>query len=456
MIDRDIIEELISLDAVRVQKIWGLFNTILVMELYSRTYKRLFFIFDQNPSTRTFHVQKDRPQGVKTKSPLVLSLNKYAVDQTLRFFKLDDEGSAIKAIFANDGIEFSLMFEFFPTTVVGLFRGSELIAAGKADPTLAFRKGFLSTKQVDIGLEHNFNHADIYGKKLLHFHQKVIFDGRVASMKRDIAKKHSLLKNVEGDLAKCQHFIDLAKDAELLRSNLHLFKRGMTEVQVIDYTIDPPAAKKISLDPLLHPHEFLEKTFKKIKKAKRGFAIISARLNSIKGDIEQLNERLVNISKAGASTISLGDINEAVKTKIASKKGHPERLPFRVYLSSDQIKILVGKSAKDSDYLTLHLAKGNEWWFHARDVAGTHVVVKNNLDALPKKTLIEAALLAAHFSKDKSNPRSVVQYTRVKNVRKPKGLVPGKVLITQEKTLEIVMDQKVLKALLDREQKISV
>jgi predicted ribosome quality control (RQC) complex YloA/Tae2 family protein len=93
----------------------------------------------------------------------------------------------------------------------------------------------------------------------------------------------------------------------------------------------------------------------------------------------------------------------------------------------------------------LRHSRGNEWWFHARDVPGAHVLVKCSLGILPEPTLREAALLAAHFSKSQSG---TVQYTQVKFVKKPKNSKPGLMSISREKVIDVEVNEEVLAKIL--------
>lgn len=448
MVDRLLIDEIVALDSLRVQKVFQIFGHVLVLELFSPSMKKLYLVFDYNPKTRTLHVQRERPSGQKSRSALVNLLTKYATGQSLRFFKLDEEGGSLKAIFSCEGDEFTLLFDLDTGFSAGLFRASELLAKTSHDDPL-FRAGFLVTQSKASGIDRNLAQAKKHYDALIAFHRDAIFSRKISQLKQDLAKKKALVKNVEQDLMRCQKTLELEKTAHLLKANLHLISRGMEEAIVTDYSVDPPTERVISLDKKLSPKDFLTKIFTKIKKAKRGVGIISTRLETIREEVVLLAEEIEVATKQGAGAISLDSLSPTGDIRPHQKRPE-ERLPYRSFTSSDQISIFVGKSAKDSDTLTLRFARGNEWWLHARDVPGAHVVVKSSLEALPPRTLIEAALLAQHFSKDRDNSRSAIQYTRVKYVQKKKGLPPGTVLITQEKTIDVELDQEQLKALLSR------
>lgn len=439
MVNRTIVDEIVALGHVRVQKIFILYDHVLVFEIFNKQHRRLYVVFDHHAKTKTFHVQNERPWGPKTKAPLVLLLTKYVSDHFMRFFRLDEEGCALKAQTSVDDI--CLIFQREPTFSVGLFHGDKLLAALPPDRPPNFRAGFLVDQEHTKDLSANFKHARIYQNNLEACHHDDLITERLVQLKKELVKKKTLLKNVEQDRARSEQALAQQTSADLLKSQLHLLKRGMTEASVIDYTTDPPSTKIIALDPKRSPQEFLQNLFAKVKKAKRGIAIISERLVDIRTEIGLLEQQIENVKTTTIKPHSICEISNRTPARVSS-----ERTAYRVFKSRDGITIWVGKSAKDSDIM-VRKAAGNEWFFHVRDVPGAHVIVKSS-DNLPEKTLLDAAMLAHHFSKQRDNVSALVTYTRVKYVTKKKGMAPGKVLITQEKNFEIATDQALLKNLL--------
>ena len=94
-------------------------------------------------------------------------------------------------------------------------------------------------------------------------------------------------------------------------------------------------------------------------------------------------------------------------------------------MSSDGYHIYVGKNNYQNDELTFKFATGNDWWFHAKKMAGSHVVVKSNKEELPDRTFEEAARLAAYYSKARQQDKIEIDYLQKKNVKKPNGAKPG-------------------------------
>jgi predicted ribosome quality control (RQC) complex YloA/Tae2 family protein len=98
----------------------------------------------------------------------------------------------------------------------------------------------------------------------------------------------------------------------------------------------------------------------------------------------------------------------------------------------------VGRAARDNDNLTFKIAKPNDLWLHAADYSGSHVVVRNpTRKDIPQRTLIEAAQLAAHFSRANKDPKVDVHYTQRKFLSKPKGTAPGLVRLSRFKNMTV-------------------
>src|SRR2546430_393517 len=142
---------------------------------------------------------------------------------------------------------------------------------------------------------------------------------------------------------------------------------------------------------------------------------------------------------------------EAPPTRPAGKEREPARLPYRKFTSQTGAPILVGRSARDNDALTLRVAHGNDLWLHARGVQGAHVIVPGAGESPDARTLADAALLAVHFSSAPGPDGAEVAWTHRKHVRKPKGAAPGSVVVTQEKVLRVRLEEDRLEVLLRTE-----
>ncbi|NLL76966.1 MAG: fibronectin/fibrinogen-binding protein [Clostridiales bacterium] len=200
----------------------------------------------------------------------------------------------------------------------------------------------------------------------------------------------------------------------------------------------------IPLDPTLTASENAKKYFDKYNKLKRTYEALSALTLEVKEEIEHLEsigtaldialleEDLVQIKEELIESGYIRRKGGLKKTKITSKPFH--------YISSDGFHIYVGKNNYQNEEITFKLASGNDWWFHAKGIPGSHVIVKTNGAELPDRTFEEASRLAAHYSKAKGQDKVEIDYTEKKNIKKPNGSKPGFVVYYTNYSLIIDSD----------------
>ena len=128
-----------------------------------------------------------------------------------------------------------------------------------------------------------------------------------------------------------------------------------------------------------------------------------------------------------------------IRRKGGTKKAKITSRPFH-YLSSDGFHIYVGKNNFQNDELTFKFATGNDWWFHAKGIPGSHVVVKTEGKELPDRTFEEAGRLAAYYSKGREQEKVEIDYVQKKQVKKPAGAKPGFVVYYTNYSLMIDSD----------------
>jgi predicted ribosome quality control (RQC) complex YloA/Tae2 family protein len=177
---------------------------------------------------------------------------------------------------------------------------------------------------------------------------------------------------------------------------------------------------------------------------------LTARIENLESEIERLKAKISALEKIteqrdDAALTEFVEQNRLISNfqretkteKPKSKKELEIGSGVRRYRSSDGLEILVGRAAKDNDRLTFRIAKSLDWWMHAADYPGSHVLVRNpsRKDELPPKTLIEAAELAAKFSQARTDSKVAVNYTQRKFVSKPKNAAPGLVRLASFRTI---------------------
>ena len=267
-----------------------------------------------------------------------------------------------------------------------------------------------------------------------------------SKLKKEISKRKRLVKNLNGDLKHHGDAESWKRFGDLLLANAATAKRKGDKISVIDYFDETIPTVEIEIDENDSITEAAEKFFKKYTKARNAKEEISKRLEEVNAELEKFRLQNEELDQAIAAKDFefVEKIAGKEKKKAKSKrKSGKDFTGAREFTSSDGFEILVGKRSKDNDYLTFRVANSLDLWLHAADYPGSHVVVKNpNRVEIPQKTLLEAAELAAFYSKAKEQTKVAVHYTQKKFVNKPKGAIPGLVSLASFKT--ILVEPKVL------------
>ena len=218
---------------------------------------------------------------------------------------------------------------------------------------------------------------------------------------------------------------------ELINTYGYSVEDGAKEFKALNYYTNKEIT--IPLDENLSIRENSIKYFDKYNKLKRTFESLSELVLSTKAEIDHL-ESISNALEIAVCYDDLVQIKEELtefgyikKHKNAGKKEKILSKPFH-YVSSDGFDMYVGKNNYQNEELTFKVATGNDWWFHAKDIPGSHVIVKCDGKELPDNTFEEAARLALHYSKAKSQEKGDVDYIQKKHVKKPNAAKPGFVI----------------------------
>ncbi|MCI9530204.1 MAG: fibronectin/fibrinogen-binding protein [Lachnospiraceae bacterium] len=212
---------------------------------------------------------------------------------------------------------------------------------------------------------------------------------------------------------------------------IHTYGYGLPEGSKTLEALDYYTGKMVSvpLDPQLTPQENAKKYFSRYGKLKRTYEALTGLIEETKEEILHLESISTSLDIA-VSEADLGQIKEElvrfgyIKKKHAGKKEKIKSKPFH-YISSDGFHMYVGKNNFQNEELTFKFASGNDWWFHAKGIPGSHVVVKTNGEELPDRTFEEAGQLAAFYSKGRENEKVEIDYLERKHVKKPNGSKPG-------------------------------
>jgi predicted ribosome quality control (RQC) complex YloA/Tae2 family protein len=215
---------------------------------------------------------------------------------------------------------------------------------------------------------------------------------------------------------------------ELINTYGYGVEPGSKSFEALNYYTGEQVA--IPLDPQIPVQENAKKYFERYGKLKRTFEAVTKLLEETDAEIQHLRSIQTALDMA-LQEEDLVQIKEELmesgyirKRTPGSKRPKITSRPFH-YLSSDGFHIYVGKNNLQNDELTFQFAKGNDWWFHAKGVPGSHVVVQTGGEELPDRTFEEAAKLAAYYSSSRDAEKVEIDYVEKKHVKKPGGSKPG-------------------------------
>lgn len=251
-------------------------------------------------------------------------------------------------------------------------------------------------------------------------------------------------KKLQQDLEKAEKSEDYRIQGELILANLHQITRGQRQAELQNYYSEDLETLSIPLNPELSPSDNAQAYFKKYTKAKRGYSQIQQRLAELEAEYKVVSEYESKVESADTletlQNLHAEFINNGyLKTQKHGKQQELTEGPFRRYTSSNGFQIYVGRNSESNDLLLRQIAKPRDMWLHAKQIHGSHVIIRNpeNRADIPMPTLLQAAQLAAYYSKAHHSSYVPVDYTWARYVVKRKGNVAGYVHYTHEKTLYV-------------------
>lgn len=267
-------------------------------------------------------------------------------------------------------------------------------------------------------------------------------------IQNEYQKNTTKLKKLKATLEDSENSDDYRIKGDLLYASLHLMQKGMTSVEVDNYYDN--TKMKITLDPKLDPKANAQKYYQKYQKAKNSINVLHQQIELTEKEIDYFDSLITAMSQA--SYYDALEIKEELENEGYLKKKkqrntiRKKKIPqFQKYLTKDGIEIDIGKNNLQNDHLTFKYAHRYDMWFHAKDMPGSHVIVK--AQDLDEYTIRLAAKIAAYYSKGKNSSSVPVNYTLVKTLKKPAGSKPGKVILDNYKTIYIDPDDEFLKEL---------
>lgn len=233
---------------------------------------------------------------------------------------------------------------------------------------------------------------------------------------------------------------------ELLHTYGYGVSAGDSSLVALNYYTNEDVT--IPLDPTLSAMENAQKYFNRYNKQKRTFEALTELILETSADVDYLESVANSLEMARSEDDLMGikdELIEAgyVKRRHVKKKVKYNNKPLH-YISTDGYHIYVGKNNLQNEEITFNIAEGNDWWFHAKDAAGSHVLVKYQGVEMPDRVFEEAGKLAAYYSKLRGGSKVEIDYIEKKHVKKPKGGKPGLVIYHTNYSLVIDSDISML------------
>ena len=261
-------------------------------------------------------------------------------------------------------------------------------------------------------------------------------------------KNEKKIEKLEVTLREAEKADLLQRYGELLTANLYAAKKGMKEIEVIDYYDETGGTVAISLDPRKTPSENAQKYFSKYQKAKNSVSIVIEQIEKAREEVLYFENLLQQVQSASPKDIQ--EIRDELidggyirsRQKRNAKKISNAKPILDHYHASDGTEMIVGKNNKQNDYLTNKVAARDEIWLHTKDIPGSHVVIRSKEPS--ETTIHEAANLAAYYSKARNSSSVPVDYTRVRYVKKPNGAKPGFVIYDNQQTVYVTPEEELV------------
>ncbi|MBD7910049.1 MULTISPECIES: NFACT RNA binding domain-containing protein [Clostridium] len=250
-------------------------------------------------------------------------------------------------------------------------------------------------------------------------------------------KKKSKILNE--NIRESQNKEDYKIKGDLLTSYIYSIKQGDKEATLLNFYSENSEYATIPLDEYKTPSENIQSYYKKYNKLKKSEEWAIEQLKKNEEELEYLNSVLTNIQNVDSYNEIEQIKTELMETGYIKYKTHKKNIkktnadkPLH-FISSTGFDIYVGKNNIQNDYLSLKFAHRNDLWLHAKEIPGSHVIIKGI--EIDDTTIAEAAIIAAYYSKGKTNSKVPIDYTEIRNLRKPNGAKPGMVIYYTNKTI---------------------
>ncbi len=275
-----------------------------------------------------------------------------------------------------------------------------------------------------------------------------------------------IVKIINNNIDRCRRKIAIHKEnieksknrdkykmyGDLLTANMYRMENGAERIEVENYYAVPSVMIEIPLKAELSPSGNAQRYYKLYTKAKNAEEHSLKQVKEAEEELYYLETVLESVEKTESAT-DIAEIKEELSEqgytpKIKRKtKSNKKSAPME-FVSSDGYTILVGRNNRQNDELTIKMAYSTDIWLHTKIIPGSHTIIRTKGERdIPKRTILEAARLAAYFSKAKNSTQVPVDFVTVKNVKKPSGAKPGLVIYDNYNTVYVTPDEELAEKL---------
>ncbi len=241
------------------------------------------------------------------------------------------------------------------------------------------------------------------------------------------------------DLEACGKREELKLKGELITANIYRISKGDNSVFVENYYDENLPTVEIKLDKRLSPSQNAQKYYKEYNKLVKAEEVLTELIEKNREELCYLESVLDEISRAETEAEAV-QIREELTAAGVLRENRKKRMKlpesdFKRSESSDGFQILIGRNNIQNDRLTFKVAEGKDIWLHAKDIPGSHVIIRSDGREITDTAIFEAATLAAANSSGREAGKVAVDWTFRKFVKKPSGAAPGRVIYTDQTTL---------------------
>ncbi|MGT2736244.1 Rqc2 family fibronectin-binding protein [Streptococcus orisratti] len=266
-------------------------------------------------------------------------------------------------------------------------------------------------------------------------------------VQNELDKNRKKLAKQEKELSDTDNAEEFRQKGELLTTFLSLVPNNQDSVELDNYYTGQKIT--IALDKALTPNQNAQRYFKKYQKLKEAVKHLTGLIEETKQSIHYFESVEYSLSQANMDEIE--DIREELvqagfMKRRSTDKRHKRKKPEQYLASDGKTIIMVGRNNLQNDELTFKMAKKGELWFHAKDIPGSHVLIKDNLNP-SDEVKTDAAELAAYYSKARLSNLVQVDMIEAKKLNKPTGGKPGFVTYTGQKTLRVTPTEEKIQSM---------